>query len=131
MAKRAVKGGTRARQKADVRRRIVDAALALFRSRGFEQTTTKAIARKAGIAEGTVFNYFPTKDDIALEFFHQGVAHAIAAVRADRRLGRAPLDEQLFALIQHQLEYLAPHERFIGAAFVRALNPGSALNPEI
>jgi AcrR family transcriptional regulator len=121
--------GRRAERKADIRRRIVEAALALFRTRGFEQTTTRAIARRARIAEGTVFNYFPTKDDIALEFFHQEVAHAIAAVRADRRLARAPLDEQLFALIQHQLEYLAPHERFIGAAFVRALNPGSGLNP--
>jgi len=121
--------GRRAARKADIRRRIVEAALTLFRTRGFERTTTKAIARKAGIAEGTVFNYFPAKDDIALEFFHEEATHAIAAVRADRRLARAPLDEQLFALIQHQLEYLAPHQRFIGAAFVRALNPGSSLSP--
>ena len=127
MAKRAVKGGTRARQKADIRRRIVDAALALFRSRGFEQTTTKAIARKAGIAEGTVFNYFRTKEEIALYFFDQEVDHAIAAVRDDRGLRHAPLEQKLFALVQNQLEYLAPHERFIGAAFVNAFRPGSPL----
>src|ERR1051326_2432590 len=124
MAKRAVKGGTRARQKADVRRRIVDAALALFRSRGVEATTTKAIARKAGIAEGTVFNYFPTKEDIALYFFEREVDNAIAAVRGNARLRKARLEERLFALVQSQLDYLAPHERFIGAAFINALKPG-------
>lgn len=103
------------------------AALALFQSKGFEQTTTRAIAGKAKVAEGTVFNYFETKEDIALYFLELEVSHAIAAVRADRRLRRAPLEEKLFALLQSQIEFLAPHERFIGAAFVQALKPASKL----
>src|SRR5262245_34341093 len=119
--------GRRARKKEATRARIVEAALALFRSRGFEQTTTRAIARRARIAEGTVFNYFPTKEDIALHFLGQEVDRAVAAIRDSRRLKKAPLDEKLFALIQTQLELLAPHERFIGAAFVEALKPGSKL----
>lgn len=119
--------GLRARNKAAVRQRIVDAALALFQTRGFESTTTRAIARKAGIAEGTVFNYFPTKEDIALHFFAQEVDHAIATVRDNPRLRKAPLEEKLFALVQSQLEYLAPHENFIGAAFLEALKPASPL----
>ena len=119
--------GRRARRKASTKARIVAAALALFRARGFERTTTSAIARKAGIAEGTVFNYFPTKDDIALYFLEQEVDQAIATVRANRRLRKAPLEERLFVLVQTQLELLGPHERFIGAAFVEALKPGSKL----
>jgi AcrR family transcriptional regulator len=119
--------GRRARKKQAIRDRIVSAALTLFQSKGFEATTTKAIARKAGIAEGTVFNYFPTKDDIALHFFEEEVDRAIAAVRSRPRLRRAPLEEKLFALVQSQLEYLAPHERFIGAAFIEALKPTSKL----
>src|SRR3989440_12800529 len=115
----------RADQKEATRARIVAAALALFRTRGFDATTTKAIARKARIAEGTVFNYFPTKEDIALYFLEQEVDHAIAAVRGDARLRKASIDEKLFALVQTQLEFLAPHERFIGAAFIQALEPGS------
>ena len=99
----------------------------LFEANGFEHTTTKAIAKRAKIAEGTVFNYFPTKDDIALYFFELEVDHAIAAVRKDARLTHAPLEEKLFALIQRQLEYLAPYERFISAAFVQALKPSSTL----
>jgi AcrR family transcriptional regulator len=122
-------GASRAQQKTATRARILAAALTLFQRRGFEATTTQAIARSAGIAEGTVFNYFPTKEDIALHFLEQEVEHAIATVRSDRRLTDAPLEERLFALVQSQLEYLAPHERFIGAAFVQALTPGSPLGP--
>src|SRR2546421_1011449 len=63
--------GKRAQNKAAIRKRIVTAALSLFQTKGFDATTTRAIARKAGIAEGTVFNYFRTKEDIALHFFDQ------------------------------------------------------------
>ena len=124
---RAKKPQKRSEKKQQIKSRIVAAALALFQAKGFDATTTKLIARRAGVAEGTVFNYFPTKDHIALYFFDQEVDHSIAAVRNDRHLRRAPLEQKLFALVQNQLEYLAPHERFIGAAFLQALRPGSPL----
>jgi AcrR family transcriptional regulator len=120
--------GRRAANKETTKTRIVAAALALFQAKGFDATTTKAIARKARVAEGTVFNYFATKEDIALLFLEQEVEHAMAAVRGNARLRHAPIEEKLFALVQTQLEYLAPHERFIGAAFVQALRPGSKLS---
>jgi len=119
--------GRRAQNKEAIRKRIVTAALSLFQTRGFDATTTKAIARKAGIAEGTVFNYFKSKEDIALHFFEQEVDQAIAAVRDNPRLRKAPLEEKLFTLVHSQLEFLAPHERFIGAAFIHALKPTSQL----
>src|SRR3989440_8976261 len=119
--------GRRAQNKAAIRKRIVTSALALFQTKGFDATTTKAIARKAGIAEGTVFNYFRTKEDIALLFFEQEVDQAIASVRDNPRLRKAPLEEKLFALVHSQLEFLAPYEKFIGAAFIHALKPASPL----
>jgi AcrR family transcriptional regulator len=119
----------RAEIKEAIRTEIVAAALSLFQTKGFEATTTKAIARKAGIAEGTVFNYFKSKEDIALYFFELEVDQAMAAVRDNPRLRKAPLEEKLFALLHSQLEYLAPHERFIGAAFIQALKPASPLGP--
>src|SRR5215213_6019760 len=121
--------GKRAQNKQVIRRRIVKSALNLFQTKGFATTTTKAIARKAGIAEGTVFNYFRSKEDIALSFFEEEVDHAIAAVRDNPRLRTAPLEEKLFTLVHSQLEYLAPYERFIGAALIHALNPASHLGP--
>ena len=119
--------GRRAQNKEAIRKRIVTAALSLFQTKGFEATTTRAIARKAGIAEGTVFNYFKTKEDIALHFFELEVDQAIAAVRENPRLRKAPLEEKLFTLVHSQLEFLAPYERFIGAAFIHALKPASHL----
>src|SRR5438132_11178741 len=83
--------GRRAQNKAAIRKRIVTAALSLFQTKGFDATTTKAIARKAGIAEGTVFNYFRTKEDIALHFFEQEVDQAIASVRENPVCERRPL----------------------------------------
>lgn len=121
--------GKRAQNKQVIRGRIVKSALNLFQTKGFDTTTTKAIARKAGIAEGTVFNYFRSKEDIALSFFEDEVDHAIAAVRENPRLRKAPLEEKLFTLVHSQLEYLAPYERFIGAALIHALNPASHLGP--
>jgi AcrR family transcriptional regulator len=121
--------GRRAQNKQDIRERIVKAALGLFQTKGFDATTTKAIASKARIAEGTVFNYFKSKDDIALYFFEQEVDQAMAAIRENPRLRKAPLEEKLFALVHSQLEFLAHHERFIGAALIHALKPASPLGP--
>ncbi|HUJ47202.1 MAG TPA: TetR/AcrR family transcriptional regulator, partial [Rhizomicrobium sp.] len=52
-----------------LRQRVYDAALALFRERGFEATTVEEIARKAQVAKGTVFNFFPTKGAILLRYY--------------------------------------------------------------
>ena len=121
--------GRRAQNKQEICERIVKAALSLFQTKGFDATTTKAIARKANIAEGTVFNYFKSKDDIALYFFEQEVDHAMAEVRENPRLRKAPLEEKLFTLVHSQLEFLAPYERFIGTAFIHALKPASPFGP--
>jgi AcrR family transcriptional regulator len=120
---------SRAESKKAIEDRIVKAALTLFQTKGFDPTTTKAIARRAGIAEGTVFNYFRSKDDIALHFFEQEVDQAMAAVRDNPRLKKAPLEEKLFTLVHSQLEYLAPYEKFIGSALIHALKPSSPLGP--
>lgn len=119
--------GRRARKSEAIRKRIVSAALALFQEKGFAATTTKAIARRAKVAEGTVFNYFETKEDIALYFFELEVNHAMAAVQENMKLRRAPLEEKLFTLIESQLDFLQPYQLFIGAAVMHALRPTSKL----
>ncbi len=48
----------------DKRRVILDAALTLFTERGFHGTSTSLIAQKAGIATGTLFHYFKTKEEL-------------------------------------------------------------------
>ena len=48
----------------DKERLILDTAVKIFAEKGFDKTTTKEIAREAGIAEGTIFRYFKTKNDL-------------------------------------------------------------------
>jgi len=121
--------GKRARKKERTKEQILSAALQLFREKGLEGTTTKEISKKAGIAEGTLFNYFKTKEDLALYFFQKETDDLIGWFRGERRLQKAPLPEKLFAIIHRQLEYIEPYEDFIGAVFCRALQPASALSP--
>ncbi|UUM30064.1 TetR/AcrR family transcriptional regulator [Vibrio japonicus] len=49
------------------RERILNAAWTLFAENGYEETTTRQIAREAGVADGTVFSHFPTKLDMLRE----------------------------------------------------------------
>jgi AcrR family transcriptional regulator len=121
--------GKREKNKEQTRGRILSAALRLFRAKGLERTTTKEISRESGIAEGTLFNYFKTKEDLALYFFQKETENLIRWFNGDARLQKAPLAEQLFAIIHRQLEYLEPYEDFIGAVFCRSLQPSSSLSP--
>ena len=63
------------------RREILEAATALFRDRGFDATTVQAIAAKAGVAAGTVYLYFPSKEAILValqEDFEAGLLDRFA-----------------------------------------------------
>jgi len=59
--------------KRDVDRRtvILDAALKTFVKRGYPETKVAAIASEAGVAEGTLYNYFPSKEDLLLALFDE------------------------------------------------------------
>jgi AcrR family transcriptional regulator len=121
--------GKRDRNKEKTKEKILAAALELFQKHGLDGTTTKQISQKAGIAEGTLFNYFKTKEDLALYFFQKETNNLVEWYGRETKLQRAPLPEKLFAIIHRQLEYIAPYEDFIGAVFFRSLQPHSKLGP--
>ena len=120
--------GKRDRNKEKTKEKILAAALELFRENGLDGTTTKQISQKAGIAEGTLFNYFKTKEDLALFFFQKETHDLVEWFGKEARLQRMPLPEKLFAILRRQLEYIAPYEDFIGAVFFRSLQPHSKLS---
>src|SRR5580692_1933271 len=92
-------GGKRDRNKEKTKEKILAAALALFRENGFDGTTTRQISKKAGIAEGTLFNYFKTKEDLALYFFQKETNNLVEWYGRGKKLQRAPLPEKLFVII--------------------------------
>src|SRR5262245_23774499 len=63
-----VKDSRRERRKAEVRQKIYDAAIKLFRTQGYESTTVQDICDMADTAKQTFFNYFPTKDHVLAEY---------------------------------------------------------------
>lgn len=64
---RAGSGSSRDRQKQATRARLLDAALALFTEQGFEATTVRQIAERAGVAVGSVFVHVPSEAELLLE----------------------------------------------------------------
>jgi AcrR family transcriptional regulator len=52
------------------RQQIIEAAFDIFSEKGFATATTAEIARKAGVAEGTIYNYFPSKRDLLIAVVH-------------------------------------------------------------
>jgi AcrR family transcriptional regulator len=83
--------GLRERKKQQTRQEISDAAFELFTARGFEQVTVAEVARRAGVSEATVFNYFATKEDLAYGRMEAFEDELLAAIR-DRRPGQSIVD---------------------------------------
>jgi AcrR family transcriptional regulator len=84
--------GLRERKKERTRRLIADTARRLFAERGFEAVTVADIARAADVAPKTVFNYFPTKEDLFYSRLEAFEDELLAAVR-----GREPGESALAA----------------------------------
>ena len=70
--------GVREQQKQATRARVIDAARDLFDSEGYEETTIRAIAEKAGVSVGSVFTTFASKAEILGQIMAERVA-ALAA----------------------------------------------------
>jgi AcrR family transcriptional regulator len=67
-------------QREETRRRLRDAALAVFRRDGFASTRIDDIARKVGVSRGTFYFHFPTKEDVLLELLREAEASVARAV---------------------------------------------------
>jgi AcrR family transcriptional regulator len=79
----------------DTKARLERAALTLFVARGVAETTTKEIAMAASVAEGTIYRYFPSKEQLALDLFlrhHQGLAEALADAQRPAKALRAKIE---------------------------------------
>lgn len=88
----------------ETKARVERAALTLFVARGVTETTTKEIAMAASIAEGTIYRYFPSKEQLAVDMFlrhHRALAEALDDAQA-----KAPaLREKIDAIVRCYCEW--------------------------
>ena len=82
--------GLRETKKLAMRQEIADRAMQLFATRGFDHVTVAEVAAAAGVSEKTVFNYFPTKEDLFFDEVPEREAALVEAVRG-RRPGESVL----------------------------------------
>ena len=84
--------GLREQQKEQRRQAIAEAAIALFESKGFQQTRMEDIASSSGVSVPTVFKYFPSKQAILFEFLKNADRQALDRARAEVDFSGDPLD---------------------------------------
>ncbi len=95
------KQGLRERNKEEKLRRIIDAAVELFMSKGYDDTTTREIAHKAGVGLGTVFVYADTKRDLLFLIVNDELEACIHKAAAGIREDASVFANLLFVLRMH------------------------------
>ena len=110
-----------AQTKEATRKGILDAARRLFARKGYEETTTRDIAREAGIASGTLFNYFPSKEAIVARLAGEALGEVVTPVGSETLA--QTLEEDLFALVAAGLRKLKPLRRHLPVLLETSLSP--------
>jgi len=93
------------------RKEIFDTSVHLFLSKGFSETSMREIAEAAGIGKSTLYDYFPSKDDILLSFIEDELQRLTQGLEeiANRKIGAL---EKLRQMMFAYMDYLAKNEDF-------------------
>jgi TetR/AcrR family transcriptional regulator, fatty acid metabolism regulator protein len=89
----------------DKRKRILDAAVKVFARKGYFAARVSDIARKAGVADGTIYLYFRNKEDILVKLFDELMAEHVLRVR-DALRGLSTTAERLHVVAERHLQAL-------------------------
>jgi AcrR family transcriptional regulator len=112
----------------DTRRKIYEAAMELFREKGFEPTTMRDIAAKAGVALGAAYYYFSAKDAFVLAFYQEMQATSNEAI-LDALAGHKKLKDRIRCVLEKRLELLEPNRKFCAALSRHAPDAADPLSP--
>src|SRR5216684_4314491 len=107
---------------------ILNSALELLRDLGYEKTTMRAIAKKAGVSLGNAYHYFGSKDHLIQAFYHRTHEEHLAASLPVLEK-ESSLKARLLSVMRLKISTLEPYHQFAGALFKTAADPHSPLNP--
>jgi AcrR family transcriptional regulator len=114
----------RERRKLEVRRRIVDAARDLFRTRGFSATRVTEICERADVAEKTFFNHFPTKQGVLGDLATSAVGELLLSIEDARKKGRTTSErlEIFFHTLADTMAAAGPPQKELVAEIVQVVH---------
>jgi AcrR family transcriptional regulator len=107
---------------------ILETALDIFRERGYEETTMRAIAQKAGVSLGNAYYYFRSKEYLIQAFYRRlHEDHLAASLPALEK--KETLRARLHTVMRLRIDVMKPYHHFAGVLFKTAAHPESPLNP--
>jgi AcrR family transcriptional regulator len=118
--------GLRERKKQQTRQLIAETASRLFAERGFEGVPVAEVARAANVSAGTVFNYFPTKEDLVFDGMERYEAALLEAIR-HRQPGESVLTAFGRFVVERSVRLTAEHVGEIIATAARMITASPAL----
>jgi AcrR family transcriptional regulator len=106
------------------RERILQTALTLFRTKGYENTTLRQIAAESDSSLGLAYRYFSCKEEFVLAFYESLAAEFIQQMP---HLAEGKVAQRFTAAFNLKLLLVEPHTELIGVLFSAALNPNSGV----
>ena len=107
---------------------ILSTALEMLHERGYEATTMRAIAKKAGVSLGNAYHYFGSKDHLIQAFYHSTHEdHLRVSLPALQK--ESSMKARLLSVMRLKIDTLEPYHEFAGVLFQTAADPHSPLNP--
>jgi len=104
-------------QKRKNRGEIIRAAVDAITEKGTKGATMREIAKKAGLGDATIYNYFSTKEAIIAAYYEDRLAVCVERLRAIEDFNEYSLREQLQAFFEIHLEILLPDREFVDGTF--------------
>ncbi|MDQ6800336.1 MAG: TetR/AcrR family transcriptional regulator [Acidobacteriota bacterium] len=112
----------------ETRERIVDAALELFRQKGFDETTMRDIAAAADVATGAAYYYFRSKEELVMAFYVRTTEEARERLPAAVERS-SDLRKRLRTIIEFKLSQFSQHRRLLIGLLRIGIDPSHPLSP--
>lgn len=112
----------------ETRARILNAALELFRRKGFDQTTMREIAAEAEVSLGNAYYYFDSKEALVMAFYERASEEMGPMIEAALE-GQKGFEKRITAVLSVKFEYFGPNRGFLGALLRHGTDPENPLSP--
>jgi AcrR family transcriptional regulator len=110
------------------RQLLVDTALRLFRERGYDRTTMRAIADAADVSVGNAYYYFSGKEQLIQAFYARSLTAQLEAAEGVL-LSETGLEPRLRGVLHAVVTAMEPYRRVAGSIFRVAADPASPMSP--